>query len=303
MQFLRVAVVAIAMAFPAFLTACDACGCGIGGGGFGLLSVYRNNFVGLNYGRLPFRSRLTSGEYTGTEDVFHQLELQARYEPLRGVRLDAFLPYNYNSRVSPDGDEALSGLGDARLGAAYILADNRAIGEQGGSWYWELGGLVSLPTGTYDADILDNRFLPDNFNLGRGALGYGGQTALVFSTGRYGLALNARHVRYGKSGRFYRFGSETTVGAQVFGQFSYDPHWKIIPFAGGSFEDTAANTTVDNLPVHGTGGRAWLASVGVNIRYDDLTLGLRASQPINQDFSNGLAEAGLATNLTFLVNF
>jgi len=300
---LRALVTALFVSLPFYLSACDACGCGIGGGGFGLLSVYRNNYVGLSYGRLPFRSRLTSGEFTGTEDVFHQLEIQARYEVWPGVRVDGVLPYRHNSRVSPDGDEVLNGLGDIRLGAAYILADNRAIGEKGGSWYWEAGLIASLPTGAYDNNLLDSRFLPDNFNLGKNALGAGLQSTLILSTGRYGVALNARHLTYGKSDAYYRFGAETTLGGQVFGQFSYDPHWKIIPFAGVTYERTQTNTTVDDLPVHGTGGRAYLASVGVNVRYDDVTVSLRVSQPFDQDYSGGMAEAGTGANLTLLYNF
>ncbi|WP_020569551.1 transporter family protein [Neolewinella persica] len=295
--------VALAILFPLSLFACDACGCGIGGGGFGLLSVYRNNFVGFNYGILPFKSRLSSGEYTGTEDVFHQFELQLRYELLPGWRVDAFLPYRNNVRHSPDGDETLSGMGDARLGIARVLADNRPLGTNGGSWYWEAGPLIRLPTGSYDDDLLDNRFLPDNFNLGKGAFGFGLQTALVLSTGQYGLALNARHQSYTKSGTYYRFGAETATGAQVFGQFSHDPHWKFIPFAGLSYEHTASNQTVDNQPVHATGGQAWLAAAGVNVRYDDITLGLRVNQPFQQDYSDGMAEAGLSTNVQILYNF
>lgn len=294
---------AIAIGTPGISSACDACGCGIGGGGFGLLSLYRNNIVGLNYGVLPFKSQLSSGEYTGTEDAFYQLELQVRYEVLPGWRIDAFLPYRHNVRESPDGSMTLSGLSDLRVGAAYLLADNRAIGANGASWYWEAGPIISLPTGAYDANLLRSHFLPDNFNLGKGAVGVGFQTALVFSTGKYGLALNARHTTYAKSSAYYRFGDETSLGGQFFGQFSYDPHWKIIPFAGVNFERTAASQTVDDQSVHGTGGRAWLASAGVNVRYDDVTLGLRVSQPFDQDYSNGMVEAGLSSNLQLLYNF
>lgn len=295
--------VALATLLPVSLRACDACGCGIGGGGFGLLSVYRNNFVGLGYGLLPFRSRLSSGEYTGTEDFFHTVELQLRYEVFPGWRVDAFLPYRHNARRSPDGDETLGGPGDARLGVAYVLADNRPLGDQGGSWYWEAGPLISLPTGAYDDNLLDSRFLPDNFNIGKGAPGYGLQTALIFSTGKFGLALNGRHQRYAKSGTYYRFGAETAAGTQVFGQFSHDPHWKFIPFTGVSYEHTATNRTIDDQPVHATGGTAWLASAGVNVRYDDVTLGLRVNQPFRQDYSNGMAEAGLGGNVQLLFNF
>lgn len=294
---------ALTTLLPVSLSACDACGCGIGGGGFGLLSVYRNNFVGLNYGVLPFRSRLSSGEYTGTEDDFHQLELQLRYELFPGWRVDAFLPYRSNVRHSPDGDESLSGLGDIRFGFSYVLADNRPLGNNGGSWYWEAGPLLSIPTGTYDNNLLDNRYLPDNFNLGKGAVGLGMQTALVFSTGKYGLALNARHQRYAKSDTYYRFGAETAAGGQVFGQFSHDPHWKFIPFTGVSYEHTNSNQTVDDQPVHATGGSAWFATAGVNVRYDDVTLGLRINQPLRQDYSDGMAEAGLSTNVQLLYNF
>lgn len=295
--------VALATLLPISLRACDACGCGIGGGGFGLLSVYRNNYVGLSYGLLPFRSRLSSGEYTGTEDYFHTVEVQLRYEVFPGWRVDGFFPYRHNVRHSPAGDETLSGPGDARLGIAYVLADNRPLGNNGGSWYWEAGPLLSLPTGAYNNNLLDSRFLPDNFNLGKGAPGYGLQTALVFSTGKYGLALNGRQQRYGKSGPYYRFGTETAAGAQLFGQFSYDPHWKIIPFVGINYQHTAANRTVDDLPVHGTGGQAVMATAGTNVRYDDLTLSLRISQPLRQDYAGGMAEARLGADVQLLFNF
>jgi hypothetical protein len=194
-------------------------------------------------------------------------------------------------------------VGDARIGLAYVLADNRPLGEQGGSWYLEVGPIISLPTGAYDDDLLDNRFLPDNFNIGKGAVGYGLQSTLVLSSGTYGVALNGRHQRYAKSTEYYRFGEETSVGARFFGQFSHDPHWKFIPFAGMNYEHTATNSTVDDLPVHATGGRAWLASAGVNIRYDDVTIGYSASLPLSQSYSDGQAEAGLTTNLQLTLNF
>ncbi len=288
---------------PVMTKACDAWGCGIGGGGFGLLSLYRNNFVGLSYGGLPFRSKLSSGEYTGTEDVFHLLELQLRYEVLPGWRVDAFMPYRYNVRVSPDGDETLEGLGDLRFGVNYVLADNRPLGKQGGSWYWEAGLVVSTPTGAYRADLLDQRFLPDNFNLGRGALGYGLRSALVFNHQRVGLSLSGRHLRYAKSDTHYRFGAETSLAAQVFSQFSYDPHWKLIPFVGLNYERTAANQTVDASPVHATGGKALLAAAGLNVRYDDFTIGVVASLPLAQDYAEGMTELGLSRQVQILYNF
>ncbi|TXF87666.1 transporter [Neolewinella aurantiaca] len=303
MRFRIILLLAVTQISFSSLSACDACGCGIGGGGFGLLSVYRNNYVGIGYGHLPFKSRLTSGEYTGTEDAFHQVELSVRYEVLRGWRVDAFLPYRHHTRTGPAGDQSLSGIGDARLGLAYVLADNRPLGAQGGSWYLEVGPVVSLPTGAYDDDLLDSEFLPDNFNLGKGAVGYGLQSTMVLSSGTYGVAINARHQRYGKSTAYYRFGEETSAGARLFGQFAHDPHWKFIPFAGINYEYTAANRTVDDQPVHATGGRAWLASAGANVRYDDITISYSAGIPLSQNYSDGQAEAGLTTNLQLTLNF
>lgn len=285
------------------LSACDACGCGIGGGGLGLLSVYRNNFVGFNYGILPFRSRLTSGEYTGTEDAFHQLEWQLRYEIFRRLRFDAFVPYRWHLRTGPDGDAALQGLSDIRLGAAYVLADNRPLGSQGNSWYLEAGVVGSLPTGRYEADIFNARNLPDNFNPGRGSFGLGLSSALVVNVRRVGLALNARYLHYGKSTGHFRFGAETMLSAQFFAQFSHDPHWKIIPYLGLGREITQANRTVGNQRVHASGGAAWSLLPGVNVRYDDFTLGLRAGVPLAQQYSDGLAEARPSGNLQLLYNF
>ena len=303
MHYRLLVVLALAGALPSLLVACDACGCGIGGGGFGLLSVYRNNYVGLSHAYVPFRSRLSSGEYTGTRDVFHSTELFLRYEPLFRVRADLFIPYRHNVRRGPAGDQSLSGLGDARLGLAYVITDGQPLGVGLFSVYWEAGLTASLPTGRYEGDLLDSHYLPDNFSPGKNALGLGAQTALVLSNGKWGLALNARHQRYGKSSTYYRFGAETEAGARLFGQFVHDPHWKIIPYVGGSREHTAANTTVGNQRVHATGGTGWLATAGINVRYDDLTLAFQAAQPLAESYSDGLAEAGLRATASVLYNF
>jgi hypothetical protein len=162
---------------------------------------------------------------------------------------------------------------------------------------------LSLPSGSYDADIFDNRFLPDNFNPGKGAVGYGAQSAIVMSNGQYGIALSARHQRYGKSTANYRFGSETELGAQFFGQLNFDPHWKIIPYTDISREQIGPNKTVDDQDVHATGGNAWMAGAGINFRYDDMTLGLRASLPIHQSFASNEAEAGTRWSIQLLHNF
>ncbi|WP_116108130.1 hypothetical protein [Lewinella sp. IMCC34191] len=303
MLYRYLAALVIAGVLPAAAYACDACGCGIGGGGFGLLSVYRNNYVGLTHGYVPFRSRLTSGEYTGTEDIFHTTELFLRYEPLFRVRADVFLPYRHNLRRGPAGDQSLSGLGDVRLGLSYVLTDGQPLGIGLWSVYWEAGLTASLPTGRYEDDLLDSHYLPDNFTPGKGALSLGAQTALVLSNGKWGLAVNARHQRYGKSTAYYRFGAETEAGVRVFGQFVHDPHWKIIPYLGISREHTAANSTAGSQPVHATGGASWLAAAGVNVRYDDLTLAVHVAQPLESHYSDGLAEAGLRATASVLYNF
>lgn len=303
MLYRILAALALAGALPGMLRACDVCGCGVGGGGFGLLSVYRNNYVGLSHGFMPFRSRLTSGEYTGTRDVFHTTELLLRYEPLSRWRVDAFLPFRTNVRRSPDGDVTLSGVGDVRVGVAYVLADGQPLGAGRWSAYWEAGLIASVPTGAYDDDLLGSHYLPDNFNLGKGAVGGGLQTALVIANGRYGVTLNARHQRYATSTPYYRFGAETEAGARVFGQFTRGAHWTFIPYAGASYERVAANTIADALPVHGTGGRAWLAAVGLNLRYDAFTLALQGGRAFDTHYANGLARSGFRGSVQLLFNF
>ena len=56
---------------------CDACGCSINGGGVGLLSSYKNNFVSLPWSNARFIG--VAGHGAGGIDVFSNLELSARY--------------------------------------------------------------------------------------------------------------------------------------------------------------------------------------------------------------------------------
>jgi len=274
------------------LSACDACGCGVGGSGFGLLGLYRSNFVGLQYGYADFQSFYTSGEPTGTEDAFHTTTLALRFSPVRNLRLQLSQSYHANRRTGDAGNQQLDGYGDLRIGAVYtLLKDQPVSGNK--RLYLEAGADLFLPTGRYVADPLEDYFLPDNFSPGRGAMAYSPNFLTVLNGGRLGVSLNGEVRWHGKTKQNYRFGTEARFVAQVFSELPLGERNTWVPFAGLQFDHTSANQSRNGNPVHATGGRAWMGRTGAQVRFPRITCGTTISIPIHTDFANGEVRGGL----------
>jgi hypothetical protein len=61
------------------------------------------------------------------------------------------------------------------------------------AFYLEVGGGVSLPTRKYNADNEFDENLPENFNVGKGSLGYTLQMNAISSYDKYGILTNANY--------------------------------------------------------------------------------------------------------------
>ncbi len=275
-------------ALTAPLRACDACGCGLGSGGFGLLGLYRSNFVGLQYSYAGFRSFYTSGEPTGTQDGFHAATLAVRFSPLDRLRIDASLPYQFNRRTSPDrGRQSLDGLSDLRIGAAYVLLQDQRVGKSDSKLYLEAGLQAVIPTGRYEEDMLHDHYLPDNFSPGRGAYGLAPRLLAALSGNRFGTVIQVEGQLHGRAEDGYRYGNEIRAAWQVYSEHSLTPTLRLVPFLGVQYDYAAANEAAADLPVHATGGRALLARAGFQVRLPRITLGCSAGTSLWDNFAGG----------------
>ncbi len=287
---------------PAAVYGCDACGCGVGGGGFGLLGIYRTNFVGWQYGYAGFRSLYSSGEPTGTEDAFHNISLAARFSIHPRLRVDIRQGYVVNHRDGPlAGVQELSGFNDLNLGLSYVLLQSKPNGSKL-STYLEVGMAAALPLGRYEPRPLNDFFLPDNFSPGRGALAASPHFLLAVNGRRLGAALQGEGRWYGKTETDYRFGSEQRLSLNVFSEFSLAKLSRWVPFVGMQYEHTNVNKSRSGNGVYGTGGSAILARAGLQFRFTRFTAGVSASSPIRNEYANGevAAKERLAAEVYYL---
>ena len=121
--------------------ACDICGCAGMTVGFGNLSFFNQHQVGVRYSLRQFNSPL------GSDDYFHQIDLNGSYVLNDRFILSASLPYLSAQRTSVEvGNTSVAGAGDATVKVTYFPW--RYGGEV---WSSRLGlnfGL-NLPTGNF----------------------------------------------------------------------------------------------------------------------------------------------------------
>lgn len=277
--------------------ACDACGCSIGGNGIGLLSNYRNNYIGLGWQLGRFNS--VPGHGLGSEDQFHTLELSLRYHFTDRFKVLAFQPYRINRRLNSDqSEQQLSGISDTRILGAYTLLRDAALGTV--KVFWEAGAGVKLPVGTYNAHIHDTN-LPENFNIGNGSWGYLLQSNLVLIQRQLGLVLNGTYQHNGPARSDYQFGHQLTGQALVFAEANIGNRLQLVPNAGLSLEQITTDRYANGKSVSGTGGRGTYFSGGINLKAGNWIFGAAASLPVEQSYSHGEVEAQprLSTQILF----
>ena len=284
---------------PASLYACDACGCSANGPGIGLLTDYRNNFIRLGY----FSTHFVSSPEHGNQntDYFRQLDLAARFslDPKGRWRMDLHLPYGMNLRHTKSETISLEGLADVRINVNYALLNNSAPGTWG-ALYLEAGIGTSIPLGSYDPDIRQ-RNLPENFNTGRGAMGYLFQANGVWTYQKSGLVINNNYQLNSSTDNGYQFGSSYHTQATVFHELRKGS-LAFVPNTGVGFESVAPDTYANNNTVPETGARGLFFAAGLNVKSGNAFSGIAWAYPFRQTYSNGIIEAKgrLSCHVTFI---
>lgn len=270
--------------------ACDICGCGAGNMGIGLLTAYKNNTFRLGY----YHSGFTSMPFEGKEvtDRFEQAEMFFGYTlgSTHKVRLMAHMHYGINDRQSYDDSQTQSvkGIGDIRLVANYVLFDSKPVG-QWGTFYMETGGGISLPTGQFDPDIHDKN-IPENFNIGKGALGYIFQNNAALNINKTGVLWNNQYTYNQKSTSGYRYGSQWNSTLSIYQEIPV-AGFKIVPSIGLAYEKVALDQYKNGTDVTGTGGEGLFLPLSLNFKTDNWLLGVSYSKAVTDNYSDGEVNA------------
>jgi len=264
------------------LLACDACGCSASNIGIGLMTDYRSNFIRLGYFRTRYKSN-SEHEYAGS-DIFTQVDISLRYAIGKNKKLwlTAHVPYSINVRNSESEKLSVQGLSDIRLIANYVVLNNIAVGEAS-TLYLETGAGMNLPTGEYD-EKLHERNLPENFNLGRGNLGYIAQVNAVLGLPDFGLMLNSNYQLNSNTQSGYHFGNQFNAQIVGFKEFMVNK-FKLIPNAGLSFESITDDAYANRKTVPETGGEGLFLSSALNFKTEKWLAGISYAAPLIQQYS------------------
>ena len=269
-----------------FLMGCDSCG-SVGGNGIGLMSAYKNNFIGIGWQYASFRGVPEHGD--GSIDHLHTLELSLRYHVKDRFKVLFYQPFRINNRNVNGQTDGLNGFSDTRIIGSYSLLKDVTIGTKI-NVFLEIGAGVKLPVGKYNAKIQEVN-LPENFNPGNGSWGYLFQPSLVLTLKKAGLVVNGYYQHHSKSTSDYQFGHQLSTQVLFFWEKRLSNNFNLVPNAGINSEWISTDHYANGKRVEGTGGKGTYFSAGINFKTNQWIIGATYDHPLVHHYSNGEVDA------------
>ncbi|MCC7506596.1 MAG: hypothetical protein IT259_14930 [Saprospiraceae bacterium] len=273
--------------FQAHTFACDVCGCSVGGPYFGVLPQYHRNVIGLRGydSRFDIEHPYTHhGEPGFSNDRFRSLELWGRFNPFARVQVLAAVPFHFLESQAGDVTERSTGFGDVSLLATYAVVNNIRCG----AWrhQLQLGGGAKLPTGRF------NPAYTDEPGLQRGTGGWDALLSGIYTLRfrQVGLNTDATFRYTGKSPDHYQFGNRFSAGARLFYWKEWNKGLAILPNGGVLYERSEKDYHQGELLDY-TGGDCLLATAGLDVYFQGITLGATVKAPVSQHLAGGYTRA------------
>lgn len=274
-------------------TACDVCGCSIGGNYFGILPQFHRHFVGIRYSAQSFQSATSrkaaqTGNFHSNEQ-FQTLDLLGRFYPTRRLQMLVLAPYHDFSREENGISSHSQGLGDASILGSYIVLDTGDSLRRNWQQTLTLGGGLKLPTGQHALKNSEGELLTENMQPGTGSTDFMLSATYTLRRGAWGLATDVLGRLNTANHHDYHFGNRVSGSAKVF-------YWKSMRKVSflpnvGVFTDHSDLNRDGNSYVRETGGHITLATMGLDVYAGNFSAGLTFQQPVFQDLGAGAIQA------------
>ena len=278
----------VLIAFTISSNACEICGCGVGNFYMGVLPNFKKGFIGARYQYNNYHTVIASDATQYSNDYFKTIELWGGINLGKKWQLLGFVPYNFNKQNSDDGATNNIGLGDITLMGNYKLLNNFSSSK---SKFFEqsllIGGGIKLPTGKFDADLSDPTMVAAstiNTQIGSGSVDFFLNGMYNVKWNKFGINSSVIYKINTTNGSSVRYGNKATINATTFYNIGSD-ELVLSPTVGLSYENLAANFH-NNAAIEDTGGNALMATTGLQIKLNKISVGAVFNTPLSQNFSD-----------------
>jgi hypothetical protein len=266
---------------------CDACGCSASGGSMGFASMLNTNFIGVRYFNQSYKS--TDGLYSNSSwynENFNTVQVWARIPIIKNVQVSVLVPYHFHNRETANGNQSISGIGDATVLGMYRLYQTHKD-----STYLvhtlQVGAGVKAPTGKFDESNSGN--VNPSYQVGTGSWDYLLATEYVVKRKKFGLNTMLNYVIKTQNQKYYRFGNQLNYAGTFFylheiEKFSFAPQ---VGLAGEMYDDNEQHKQI----VKGTSGSILFSKIGFEMGKNKFSFGANAMLPIGQNLTDGRVKA------------
>lgn len=260
--------------------------------GIGILPQFNHKFIGVRYHFNSFYTHLNNDPTQFSRDFYQTVEIWGGWNFGKRVQVLTFVPYNTNHQKSDEGAVDLKGLSDILLLANYKLLDinsvsnnNKIISQQ----LW-MGVGIKLPTGKFEIEDTD----PDVASVANRQLGSGSTDILL--NAMYNVHIN--HIGVNTSASYkinstnkedYKFGNKLSASSFVYYALALSKTI-ISPNLGLLYEQTEGSE-LQNSKIDLTAGSLLQGSIGAEISFSKITVGVNTQFPFAQNFSENQTKA------------
>jgi hypothetical protein len=279
------------LAFTIFITsanACEICGCGVSNFYMGTLPHFKKGFIGARYHYTTYHTVMASDATQYSYDYFKSTELWGGINIGKKWQLLGFVPYNFNKQNMDDGTVSNSGLGDITLLVNYKLLGS--FSSKKNKFFEQslfVGGGIKLPTGKFEADLSDPAMVAAstiNTQIGSGSTDFLLNGMYNAKWNKFGINSAATYKINTTNSATVKYGNKAIISATAFYNIGADK-FVVSPTAGLLYENLAANFH-NNEAVESTGGNALMATTGLQIQLNKISVGAVFNIPLSQNFSD-----------------
>ncbi len=284
----------ISMLFSGSLSACDICGCGMGGSLIGIVPQFNTNIIGVRYRYQKFNHQNVSYSLSGTKrvlsDVYQSAELWSRYNFNNRLQFFAAVPYVFNKRVDNINDNPIKGIGDISTTLNYIFYNSGDSINRNTKLMLYGGASLKLPTGKYQVRNIDKLMHPIGIQPGTGAWGTALNAGGVLRYKKFGLSTELRYLFHFENELSFKLGNQLLGEVNVF-------YWKKFGFnsllihVGSSYEHFEKDYNFEKVNKL-SGGSVWYGSLGTDFFYRNFMLGSKYIHALTINSPADLPTAG-----------